>query len=61
MKKKPKTNDSDELFKKQIVMLRTFLAHGAITEAQYRHSTEKLARKMGEALTDSFPEAITDR
>jgi len=61
MEKKPKTNDSDELFKKQIAMLRTFLAHGAITEAQYRHSAEELARKMGKTLTDSFPGAITDR
>ena len=54
MNEKPRTqltHDRDELFEKQIAMLRTFLARGAITEAQFRHSAEELARKMGKALT----------
>lgn len=61
MEKKLLQHDCDELFEKQIAMLRTFLAHGAITETQYRHSAGELARKMGKTLTDSRLAAAPER
>ena len=35
-----------ELYEKQMAMLKTFLEKGAITEAQYKHSSEGLTEKM---------------
>ena len=37
----------DELFRRQKELLDTFLAHGAITRAQYDRSLNCLSEKMG--------------
>ena len=44
IKQAPLTNE--DLYRRQMAMLKSFLEHGAISQEQYRTSADDLTRKM---------------
>jgi len=40
-------HSNEELYNNQVQLLRTFLEHGAITQAQYEQSFQCMTEKMG--------------